>query len=181
MRRRTYMVTKKVIGLFEHEIDVIRQIELLKVEGYSTESMYAITKDADFNLLLQHRTGAEVTSAGPNMMEKMKSIFLQEEPIKDYLIDFGLTEDEAAIYHEEIDHEKILLVLEEEATPQKNFLFYPSKEQPNDKKTNTRPLPSKEEAEDRQKRQEREKYDEPKITDDALIPPNQQPYHRDFF
>ncbi|MBM7649564.1 hypothetical protein JOC78_002538 [Bacillus ectoiniformans] len=178
-------MTKKVIGLFEHEIDVIRQIEQLKVEGYSPKSMYAVTKDADFNLLLQHRTAAEVTSAGPNMVEKMKSIFLQEEPIKDYLIEFGLSEEEAAIYHEEIEHEKILLVLEEEAVPQKNFLFFTpkesSKESSNSVKKKDSPLPSKEEAEDRQKKQERDKYEEPTITDDTLIPPNQQPYHRDFF
>jgi hypothetical protein len=105
---------KKVIGLFNGEIDVIRKIEDLKVEGFDPAQMTALTKDADIYLTIQNRTEANVETAGPSMKEKIKSIFSREKPVKDSLIEFGLSEDDAEKYHEGLAKEKVLLVINEQ-------------------------------------------------------------------
>ncbi|WP_050181818.1 general stress protein [Domibacillus robiginosus] len=107
---------KYVLGLFDGEIDVIRQIEDLKVEGYDPSKMTALTKDADVYLTIQNRTEANVETAGPSLKEKVKSIFTREKPVKDALIDFGLSEEDAEKYHEELAKEKVLLVTDEQHT-----------------------------------------------------------------
>lgn len=105
---------KRVIGLFESEIDVIRKIEDLKVEGFDPANITALTKDADLYLTIQHRTEASVETAGPSMAEKIKAIFSREKPVKDSLIEFGLSEEDAEKYHEELAKEKVLLVTDEQ-------------------------------------------------------------------
>ncbi|WP_191992000.1 general stress protein [Bacillus aerolatus] len=174
------MANKIVIGLCKTEFDAIRRIEELKVEGYNMDQLYAVTKDADFNLLLQNRTGAEVTSAGPTIMEKVKSIFTKDKPIKEYLLDFGLSEKDAEAYHQDVDDELILLVADEHDEANRETAAAQAASNENKGVTNP-PLPTKAETERRQRIQEREQTEKPYLTDDSLIPPNQQPYHRDFF
>lgn len=105
---------KHVLGLFDGEIDVIRKIEDLKVAGYNPASMTALTKDADVYLTIQNRTEANVETTGPSMKEKVKSIFTWEKPVKEALIDFGLSEEEAEKYHDALSKEKVLLVTDEQ-------------------------------------------------------------------
>ncbi|WP_018395589.1 general stress protein [Bacillus sp. 37MA] len=105
---------KQVIGLFDSEIDVIRKIEDLKVEGFDPAQMTVLTKDADIYLTIQNRTKASVETAGPSMKEKIKSMFLREKPVKDSLIKFGLSEEDAENYHREFAKEKVLLVIDEQ-------------------------------------------------------------------
>ncbi|OMP68079.1 general stress protein [Domibacillus epiphyticus] len=105
---------KYVIGLFDSEIDAIRKIEDLKVEGYDPRLITALAKDADVYLTIQNRTEADVETAGPSMKEKLKSIFSGEKPVKDTLINFGLCEKDAEKYHEAIAKEKVLLVTDEQ-------------------------------------------------------------------
>lgn len=105
---------KYVLGLFDGEIDVIRKIEDLKVAGYDPSKMTALTKDADVYLTIQNRTEANVETAGPSLKEKVKSIFTREKPVKDALIDFGLSEKDAEKYHEGLAKEKVLLVTDEQ-------------------------------------------------------------------
>ncbi|WP_046179390.1 general stress protein [Domibacillus tundrae] len=105
---------KYVIGLFNSEIEVIRKIEDLKVEGYDPSKMTALTKDADVYLTIQNRTEANVETTGPSMKEKVKSIFTREKPVKDALLDFGLSEEDAEKYHDGLAKEKVLLVTDEQ-------------------------------------------------------------------
>ncbi|OLN23664.1 hypothetical protein BTO30_03590 [Domibacillus antri] len=105
---------KFVIGLFESEIDVIRKIEDLKAAGYDPKLMTALTKDADVYLTIQNRTEASVETTGPSIKEKVKSMFSREKPVKDTLMDFGLSEADAEKYHEALAKEKVLLVIDEQ-------------------------------------------------------------------
>ncbi len=105
---------KHVIGLFDSEIDVIRKIEDLKVQGYDPSKIIALTKDADIYLTIQHRTEATVKTAGPSLKEKLASIFTHEKPVKTALIEFGLSEKDADAYYESLAKEKVLLVTDEQ-------------------------------------------------------------------
>lgn len=105
---------KQVIGLFDGEIDVIRKIEDLKVEGFDPAQMTALTKDADLYLTIQNRTVASVETVGPSMKEKIKSMFSREKPVKDSLIEFGLSEEDAEKYHGALTKEKVLLIIDEQ-------------------------------------------------------------------
>ncbi len=57
--------------------------------------------DRFFYLTIQNRTKASVETAGPSMKEKIKSMFSREKPVKDSLIKFGLSEEDAENYHRE--------------------------------------------------------------------------------
>ncbi|OCA82811.1 general stress protein [Pseudobacillus wudalianchiensis] len=171
------MSNKKVIGLCSSEIDAIRRIEELKVEGYTTDQLYAVTKDADLYLMLQNRSGAEVTSAGPSLTEKVKAIFTKEKPVKESLLEFGLSEEDAEAYYKSLEEELILLVADEaddEATGHSVTETAASLEEA--------PLPDKEETERRQRIQEQNELNRKteRVTDGSLFPPNQQPLHRDY-
>ncbi|WP_100330338.1 general stress protein [Bacillus xiapuensis] len=112
------MTRKRIIGLFQTEIDVIRKIEEWQVHSsQADQQLYAITKDADFYVNLQNLSGAKVTSAKPSIIEKAKSLLTKNQPTKDYLVDFGLSEKEADAYQQEIENGLILLVADE--LPQK--------------------------------------------------------------
>ncbi|HZG73809.1 MAG TPA: general stress protein [Chondromyces sp.] len=110
------MKPKRIIGVFESELTVIREVEELKVAGYDGSQIYAITNDADLVLLVKNRSAAQVQSAGPSFMEKLKSILSKEKPVLESLIDFGLTSEEANQYYEDVENGKILLVVDEKET-----------------------------------------------------------------
>lgn len=179
------MPDKQVIGLCKSDIDAIRRIEDLQAKGYDANQLYAITKDEDFHLRLQNNTKAEVTSAGPSIVEKVKSIFTKDQPIKEYLLEFGLSEGDAEAYYKDIDNELILLVMDQSKEARQETAADQERARPNSGQAgnahSASPLPTREEAERRQRLQENSEITEPSVTDDAVIPPNQQPYHRDFF
>jgi len=50
------MKPKRIIGVFESELTVIREVEELKVAGYDGSQIYAITNDADLVLLVKNRS-----------------------------------------------------------------------------------------------------------------------------
>ncbi|HEY9576184.1 MAG TPA: general stress protein [Pseudobacillus sp.] len=170
------MSNKKVIGLCSSEIDAIRRIEELKVEGYESKQLYAVTKDADFHLMLQNRSGAKVTSAGPSITEKVKAMFTKEKPVKEYLLEFGLSEKDAEAYYKNVEEELILLVADEEDNGETAHAAAETAAG-----LDEAPLPNKEEAERRQRIQERDRMDELNVTSDSFLSPNQQPLHRDYF
>ncbi|MFL0363530.1 general stress protein [Bacillus sp. PK3_68] len=173
------MSNKKVIGLCSSEIDAIRRIEELKVEGYETDQLYAVTKDADFHLMLQNRSGATVTSAGPSITEKVKAIFSKEKPVKEYLLEFGLSEKDAETYYKNVEDDLILLVTDEEGAEE---TLHSAAEAAAG--SDEAPLPDKEEAERRQFIQERhkteDKTDEFPVVDTSPLPPDQQSLYRNY-
>lgn len=170
------MSNKKVIGLCSSEIEAIRRIEELKVEGYEMNQLYAVTKDADFHLMLQNRSGATVTSAGPSLTEKVKAIFTKEKPVKDYLLEFGLSEEDAEAYYQNVEEELILLVADERKAG--------SEADHSAAETaaglNNEALPDKEEVERRQRIQEQDRSGNRHTEDESILPPSQQPLYRDY-
>lgn len=164
------MPTKKVIGLCSSEIDAIRRIEELKVEGFAASQLYAITKDADFHLMLQNRSGAKVISAGPSMKDKMKAVFSKEAPVKEYLLEFGLSEEDAEAYYKNVEEDLILLAADKESTQ--------ATEETAAGIANP-PLPDREEAERRRLMKE-QRTTESATLEESTLPPDQQALYRDY-
>ncbi|MGC8230328.1 general stress protein [Pseudobacillus badius] len=165
------MPTKKVIGLCSSEIDAIRRIEELKVEGFAASQLYAITKDADFHLMLQNRSGAKVISAGPSMKDKMKAVFSKEAPVKEYLLEFGLSEEDAEAYYKNVEEDLILLAADDKESTQATEETAAGIANP--------PLPDREEAERRRLMKE-QRTTESAALEESTLPPDQQALYRDY-
>ncbi|KIL72174.1 general stress protein [Bacillus badius] len=164
------MPTKKVIGLCSSEIDAIRRIEELKVEGFAASQLYAITKDADFHLMLQNRSGAKVISAGPSIKDKMKAVFSKEAPVKEYLLEFGLSAEDAEAYYKNVEEDLILLAADKESTQ--------ATEETAAGIANP-PLPDREEAE-RRRLMKGQRKTESAALEESTLPPDQQALYRDY-
>ncbi|MFK2826101.1 YsnF/AvaK domain-containing protein [Bacillus sp. B190/17] len=107
--------TKKFIGVFNSQAEVIQKIEELKAEGYAESDIYAAAKDEDYISMVRGRTGVETESAaGGSWMDKFMAFLSGEDEVRGGLRNMGLNDVEANRYYNDIESGKILLYVDKD-------------------------------------------------------------------
>ena len=70
----SFMKTKKVIGTYNSIEDLLRELDVLKGQGYQEEELIAVVKNEEDKVLLQERTAIKVS-------EKSKSKSTDEQSL----------------------------------------------------------------------------------------------------
>ncbi|PTL38295.1 general stress protein [Alkalicoccus saliphilus] len=130
-------MAKRVIGVYEGEIEAKEVVESLEKEGYQPFEVVLMTNDADTTSWLRDETDAKVDSAdahhtqtdGDNasFWKKVKeaakgNISFHGKDLDNSgksLVEYGLTPEQADVYKSEIQDGKVLVLVPEEPSQKK--------------------------------------------------------------
>ncbi|CAM3766261.1 YsnF/AvaK domain-containing protein [Mesobacillus thioparans] len=124
-------MTKKVVGVYDNQTELIEAIEEHKNKGYAVQDFSIIGDTNDITTALESRTGVTTENLGTDREEHREGGFWQslmtafdadrnlggnEPTISDRLVGLGLTDDAAREYEEDVRAGRIILLAETNAS-----------------------------------------------------------------
>ena len=108
------MSDRKMIGLFDHEQEVIAKIDELTAAGEAEKNIHVVAKrDGEISALRDHTdVNAESGVRDVNWLDRVKAFLHGSDRIRDELRNMGLSDAEAEEHYAAIDAGKILLYVD---------------------------------------------------------------------
>src|SRR4051794_22129997 len=106
--------TKKIIGVFQNDVELISKINELTSNGYAEDDMYVITKDNNTISMLRGLTDVEVQLASRSLSDRFKLLLTGEDPVRENFRKIGLTDVESERYYHEVENGGYLLYVDQE-------------------------------------------------------------------
>ncbi|WP_338471621.1 DUF2382 domain-containing protein [Niallia sp. XMNu-256] len=106
--------SKKIIGVFQNQAELLSKIEELTLKGYSQDDIYVITKDDEAPSILRGRVDVEVQSANRSWSDRFISFLTGEDPVREKFRMIGFTDVESERYYNEIENGGYLLYVDQE-------------------------------------------------------------------
>lgn len=107
------MMKDRLYELFDNQIDLYRRIDTLKSMGYDEQDMYIITYDEDEVSMLKGFTDIMIKEDEHSTFERFKSFLKGEDSVIDVFNKMGLESDKIDYYRDEIENEKIMLLVDQ--------------------------------------------------------------------
>ncbi|WP_170169031.1 YsnF/AvaK domain-containing protein [Mesobacillus subterraneus] len=123
-------MTKKVVGVYDNQTELIEAIEEYKNNGYSVQDFSIIGDTTELSSALESRTGVTTENIGTDHDHKEggfwqslmtafdadRNLGGNEHSISDRLVGLGLTDDAAREYEEDVRAGRIILLAETSAS-----------------------------------------------------------------
>jgi uncharacterized protein (TIGR02271 family) len=135
MKRKTeleeFKMTKKVVGVYDNQTELIEAIEEYKNNGYAVQDFSIIGDTSELSSALESRTGVTTENLGTTDHDHKEGGFWQslmtafdadrnlggnEPSITDRLVGLGLTDDAAREYEADVRNGRIILLAETTAS-----------------------------------------------------------------
>ncbi|WP_301108123.1 general stress protein [Sporosarcina sp.] len=121
------MATKRYMGMYFDETELVRRMDELKREGWPEDHIYVVVKDEDQLTMVRSRTDAEIKSATDSWWDRFMGFISGEDHVHRMVdgLDFGPAETEQ--YYREIDQGGMLLYVDQGQVSQrfmKNTDYY---------------------------------------------------------
>jgi uncharacterized protein (TIGR02271 family) len=124
-------MTKKVVGVYDNQNELIEAIEEYKNNGYAVQDFSIIGDTTELSSALESRTGVTTENISTTDQDRKEGGFWQslmtafdtdrnlggnEPSISDRLVGLGLTDDAASEYEEDVRNGRIILLAETTAS-----------------------------------------------------------------
>ncbi|MEH7442906.1 YsnF/AvaK domain-containing protein [Bacillus sp. JJ1122] len=125
-------MTKKVVGVYDNQTELIEAIEEYKNNGYAVQDFSIIGDTTELSSALESRTGVTTENLGTNdtydhkeggfwqslmtAFDADRNLGGNEPSISDRLVGLGLTDDAASEYEEDVRAGRIILLAETNAS-----------------------------------------------------------------
>lgn len=121
------MATKRYMGMYFDETELVHRMDELKREGWPEDHIYVVVKDEDQLTMVRSRTDAEIKSADDSWWDRFMGFISGEDHVHRMVdgLDFGPAETEQ--YYREIDQGGMLLYVDQGQASQrfmKNTDYY---------------------------------------------------------
>jgi hypothetical protein len=120
-------MNKEVVGVYEKEPEVVEAVEHLKDQGYEPEEISIVANNSEETSWIRSQTEVSADNSvdqksEPGFMDKVKAVFKGQNPksedagsYTDRLKSFGISEEQAAQYNEDVKNGKIVVLAPETA------------------------------------------------------------------
>ncbi|AFS69497.1 general stress protein [Exiguobacterium antarcticum] len=108
------MGKKQLIGTYENETDLIRQIEDLHFAGYLEEDLYVVLQDKTDMAMLRGQSAAQLVSGKRTLFERFTGKGVTDEETRDAFHSLGLKEGEVERHVASVRSGAYVLLADEE-------------------------------------------------------------------
>lgn len=108
------MSSKKFIGAFNQETELIEKMDELKAQGSQEEDFYVVVMNKDQLTLMRAHTEVREKSPQEDGMDKFKNFLAGTESVQKAFSQIGASDAEARHYYEEVQSGKMLLFADNE-------------------------------------------------------------------
>ncbi|MET4655626.1 hypothetical protein ABIC15_002355 [Exiguobacterium sp. PvP048] len=108
------MGKKQLIGTYDNETDLIRQIEDLHFAGYLEEDLYIVLQDKTDMAMLRGQSAAQLVSGKRTLFERFTGKPVTEEETREAFQSLGLPEGDMERHVTSVKHGAYVLLADEE-------------------------------------------------------------------
>lgn len=108
------MSSKKFIGAFNQETELIKKMDELKAQGTQVEDFYVVVMDKDQLTLMRAQAEVHEKSPKEDGIDKFKNFLAGTESVQKAFSQIGASDEEARHYYEEVQSGKMLLFVDKE-------------------------------------------------------------------
>lgn len=106
------MGDKRFIGTFQSEHEVLEKIESLTSQGFAEDDIYVVTNDTQSLSIVRGRTDVDLKSSEGGWMDRFMAFISGDEPVMAAFTNMGFTEEESAVFYNEVKRGRILLYVD---------------------------------------------------------------------
>jgi len=104
------MNTKRYVGTYYQESELISKIDELHAQGYREEDLYVVVKDKSDLSMVRGQTAAEVKSTKPSWLDRFMGATSSDEEVRHTFRNLGLSDEETSRHYQDIENGGFVLL-----------------------------------------------------------------------